>query len=70
MEGNNMNKINNLYTVNEVSKIFNRTPNLIYKEIKKQKLQPIGRPIRVHKVAVQDYLVRQHPEIEHFFERS
>ena len=65
-----MNNINNLYTVREVSNLFNKTPNLIYKEIKKHKLRPIGRPIRIHKVAVQDYLVRQHPEIEHFFERN
>jgi hypothetical protein len=65
-----MNNLNNLYTVREVSDLFHKTPNLIYKEIKKQKLRPIGRPIRIHKVAVQDYLVRQHPEIEHFFERS
>ena len=62
--------INNVYTVNEVSRIFNKTPNLIYKEIKKQRLQPIGRPIRIHKVAIQDYLVRQHPEIQMFFERT
>ena len=65
-----MNNINNLYTVNEVSKIFNKTPNLIYKEIKKQKLRPIGRPIRIHKIAIQDYLVKQHPEIQAFFERT
>ena len=62
--------INNVYTVDEVSRIFNKTPNLIYKEIKKQRLQPIGRPIRIHKVAIQDYLVRQHPEIQMFFERT
>ena len=62
--------INNVYTVNEVSRIFNKTANLIYKEIKKQKLQPIGRPIRIHKIAVQNYLIKQHPEIEHFFIRN
>jgi len=62
--------INNVYTVNEVSRIFKKTPNLIYKEIKKQKLQPIGRPIRIHKIAVQNYLIKQHPEIEHFFIRN
>jgi len=62
--------INNVYTVNEVSRIFKKTPNLIYKEIKKQRLQPIGRPIRIHKIAVQNYLIKQHPEIEHFFIRN
>ena len=64
-----MTPVNDMYSVKQVSQLFGKTPNLIYKEIKKQKLQPIGRPIRIHKVAVQDYLLRQHPEIQHFFER-
>ena len=64
-----MTSANDMYSVKQVSQLFGKTPNLIYKEIKKQKLQPIGRPIRIHKVAVQDYLLRQHPEIQHFFER-
>jgi len=53
-----------------VSDIFKKTPNLIYKEIKKQKLRTIGRPISIHKVAIQDYLLKQHPEIQTFFERN
>jgi len=65
-----MNNINDIYTVNDISKIFNKTPNLIYKEIKRQRLQPVGRPIRIHKTAVQNYLIKQHPEIDHFFNRT
>lgn len=65
-----MNNINNIYTVREVSHLFKKTPNLIYKEIKKNRLHSISRPIRIHKVAIQDYLVKKHPEIQTFFERN
>jgi len=59
-----------IYTVDEAAKLFNRSPNLIYKELKKRKLNSIGRPIRIHRVALQDYLIKQQPATKLLFERT
>ena len=64
-----MNTNKDIYTVIEAATLFNKSPNLIYKELKKHKLNSIGRQIRIHRVALQDYLIKQQPATNILFER-
>ena len=44
------------YTVPEVAQMLDRSPSHIWKLVKRGKIYSYGRPIRIQKSALQDYL--------------
>ena len=58
---------NKMYTVEEVARLFKRSPSVIYKKVKSGEIYTHGRPITISHQALIDFSMKRNPAIPHLF---
>ena len=59
-----------MYSVNQVAEMMDRSPSHVWKLVKKGRIYSFGRPIRIKRAALQDYVATQSPLISSLFHRN